>query len=145
MPSPWASGTPGGAGTVARTGHQRGGHRGGLDQRVGQAGAARLLEHQHQRLLVEAQAAGGLGHERGQHAHLGQPVPHAAVELAGGRVPRGPHRGGRALLVEQVADRVPEGELVVVEAEVHQRPRYFLGRPSMRSAAMLRWISLVPA
>src|SRR5690606_14170712 len=87
-----------------------------------------------------------------------------------------------ALLGQQVADRVAEGQLVVGEGEAHvtrslwwwsctarrwgrsrmarsagsarsvrsvrstgARWRYFRGSPSTRSAAMLRWISLVPA
>ena len=44
--------------------------------------------------------------------------------------------------MEAQPDRVPERQVVAVEAEVH---RYALGSPSSRSAAMLRWISLVPA
>ncbi len=46
---------------------------------------------------------------------------------------------GVALLGEEVAHGVAERELVVGEPEPHR------GSPRRRSAAMLRWISLVPA
>ena len=43
---------------------------------------------------------------------------------------------------EEVAQRLLEQQLVFVESEAHQAP---FGRPRMRSAITLRWISLVPA
>ena len=54
--------------------------------------------------------------------------------------PRRAHVRGRALLREQIAQRVAQGELLLGEREPHAR-----GRPSTRSAITLRWISLVPA
>ena len=61
-------------------------------------------------------------------------------EPAGGRVPRRPHDGGSRLLRQQLAHRVTEGPLILRQGEPHRR-----GSPSTRSAAMFRWISLVPA
>ena len=130
----------------ASRGEQRRRHRRGLDERLGQRGPAGLLEQQHQVELVHAQPAVRLGHSEPDHAHLGQRRPHRRRRTVGavvGASHAGAHRVGRALLGQQVAHRVAEQQLVVGEGEAHGG--YFLGRPSTRSATMLRWISLVPA
>ena len=81
------------------------------------------------------------GTSSAEHAHLVEAVPHAAVELAGRRVPRGAHDGRRALLGEQVAHRVAERRA----GRRDEARTSSAGSPRTRSAAMLRWISLVPA
>jgi hypothetical protein len=48
--------------------------------------------------------------------------------------------GERIVFLHDLADRVARIELQLIEFEPHA-----LGNPSTRSAAMLRWISFVPA
>ena len=118
---------------------ERGRHHRRVHQRVREGDATRLLEDRHEEGLVEPHAPVGLGHEQAEDAHRIEAVPHAAVELAGRRIPRGADHRRRALLREEVADRVAERDVVVRQPEPHR------GSPRRRSAAMLRWISLVPA
>ena len=118
---------------------QRRRHHRRLDDRVRQRDAARLLEDRHEVGLVKAEPAVGVGHEQTEHAHGVEARPHAAIEFAAGAPAAGAHVGRRRLLGEEVARGVAERDLVVGEREVHR------GSPSTRSAAMLRWISLVPA
>src|SRR5206468_3855434 len=111
------------------------------DHRLGERGAAELLVEQHGRGLVEAEPALLLGDGEARDPELGELAP----EL--GRAPRIalPERadaGRRALAGEEVAHRLLERQLVVVEEEAH---RGYRGRPSRRSAITLRWISFVPA
>ena len=56
--------------------------------------------------------------------------------------PRPPDVGGRAAVGQRLADRGGELRPVFPELEPHRPTR---GNPRTRSAAMLRWISLVPA
>ena len=116
--------------------------RGVLDDRLGQRGPARLLEQQHEVELVQPEPARGLG--RGQ---ADTPIAASAAHAPGSdrrrSSTRRARRSGGHSFVEQVAHRVAERELVVGEGEAHRR--YFLGRPSTRSATTLRWISFVPA
>ena len=51
-------------------------------------------------------------------------------------------RDAGTLAGEEIAQRLLQEQLIFVETEAHQDP---FGRPRMRSAIRLRWISLVPA
>ena len=91
-----------------------------------------------QRLLDEgeARAAALLRQCEGERAEFGdrrQLVLHSAAQ-SGDREFCAQHRGGRA---EDLA-------LVVAVIEVARHFRHSRGRPRMRSAMMLRWISAVP-
>src|SRR5204862_6837275 len=99
--------------------------RPGLDDGLRRARPARLLEDEDAVERVEL-----------EQPHLDELLPEAG-HPAGVVLPRRPHGVGRALLLQQVARRDPEGELVVGEGEPHR------GNPRTRSATTLRWISLV--
>ena len=76
-----------------------------------------------------------------EHAHLGQLAPPLAVDRTAGLLD-GAHASIGNRPSQERAHAFLQGDLVVGELEVHQRS---FGRPSMRSATMLRWICEVPA
>ena len=97
-----------------------------FDQRFRQGCSACFFEDRHQVDLGHA------AREHVDHAHLAQLRPPFARE------PRA--RGfRRTFLLEQLAHRAREQLLIGGRLESHR------GRPSTRSATMLRWISFVPA
>jgi hypothetical protein len=102
-----------------------------LDERLGQRRPPGFLEHEHQIHRV-----GDLEQPR-----LAERLPHGSIPL--GAAPQLAQPRRRRLLLEELAREIPDGELLVGEIEIHRG--YFRGRPSTRSAMMLRWISLVPA
>ena len=102
---------------------------------------ARLLEDEHEVDHREPEPAARLRREHSDHAHVGELLPEAGIRPVCVR-PRGADVRGRALLLEELAHRVAERDLIVGEREAH---RQRLGSPSTRSAITLRWISLVPA
>ena len=116
-----------------------------LDPGAGDGVPADQLEGQHQLDGGRAHAAVLLGHQQRVHALLGQAAPQCQ---RGGVVALGPGAGG--------ADAVGAGQqpaqgrrevLLLGGGDEPHRPAPFgsRGRPRMRSAPMLRWISLVPA
>ena len=121
--------------------HQRGGHRRGAPPAGGGARPARPPPARGRGTARPGPARRG---PRGR-AWPGTPISSSrsqtpAVERPGGAVPRGPHRVGRALLVQQVADRVAEGELVVGEGEAHaSTPSAGRARARRRCCAGSRW------
>ena len=93
-------------------------HRGRLQDRLREGGAARLLEEQDEVDLVETQAPVRLGHGEAHDAHPRELVPQLG-RAAGSGSPHGAHVRGRALLLEHLAHRVAEEHLVVGELEAH--------------------------
>ncbi len=120
---------------------ERTAERGGLDDRFGERAPARLLEDQYEVDHREPEPAVRFGREHADDAHLRELVPQTGNPTGLVR-PRGAYVCGRALLVEELAYRVAERDLVLGERESH---RQRLGSPSTRSAITLRWISFVPA
>ena len=124
---------------------QAGGEVGGIGERIGDGEVTQLLGHQRPSHIAHAQAAFGFGHgQRGQTlgrdfaAHLGRAARIGFPNFA-------QHFGG-CFGHEKTADRVAKKQFVFAEGEVHGGvPDQFLGKPSKRSAMMLRWISLLPA
>ncbi len=117
-----------------------------LHERQRQRDAPGLLEQRHDVARVEAEAAALLGHGRAEHAHLGELPPHAqrAVRLLLDARPSRADDRRRALALEQLAQRrraAPPARRSGRSAS----SAHFRGRPSTRSATMLRWISFVPA
>ena len=116
-------------------------HGRGLEQRFWQRRPAGLLEKQDQVELTHTQPTVGFGHRETDDPELGERAPqNRRVGRTG--IPSCAHDLGRALLGEELPDRITEQQLIVGEREAHA---YFLGSPSTRSATTLRWISLVPA
>src|SRR5204863_7137247 len=91
-----------------------------LDDGLGHARPTRLLEDEHAVELVEL-----------EQTHADAPLPQAGY-ATGFVLPRGAPGMRWTLLLEQVARRVAEGQLVVGEGEPHR------GSPSTRSATTLR-------
>ena len=116
--------------------------RGGLDERLGQRGPAGLLEQQRRGRPRRGPGRRPPREREPDDAHLGELRPQSRR----GRpvvVPRGAHDLGRALLGQQVAHGVAKASWSSVKAK--RIAATSAGRPSTRSAMMLRWISLVPA
>ncbi len=119
------------------------GHR--LGPRAGHGVVPERLEGQHELDRAGAHAAVLLGDDERVHALLGEPSPDRQPR---GGVVGGPGAGG--------GDGVGAGQqpvqggrevLLLRGVDEPHRPAPFgsRGRPRMRSATMLRWISLVPA
>ena len=123
---------------------QRDCHGGMLGDRLGAGGIPEFLERQHEVEGRHVEAAVRLRGGDAEHPGGGKGLPESG-DTTVGVLPGGPHRRWRALIGEDVPDGLGEHHLVVGEGELHGPVPYFLGRPSTRSAMMLRWISLVPA
>jgi hypothetical protein len=127
-----------GGGVGEQRGERRRGEGRGLEQRLGQAGPARLFEHSHEVDVAQAQSVGGLGHHECRRAQLGEHGPAVLGLLEARRLVgqfEGTQRGRGALGVENHAHALAQRLLLVGEREIHDQPR---GSPSRRSATTLR-------
>jgi hypothetical protein len=103
---------------TAELDQERRAHGRGGDHGLGAGGAPRLLEQEHEIDLVEAETTTRFGDEHAGHAELSELLPElrAAPRLG---LPERAHERGRALLGEEIAQRLLEEQLVFVEAEPH--------------------------
>ena len=141
-------GQGGDGGRLGGQGGQGGrGQRGRLEERLGQAGPAGLLEHPDQVDVAQAQPTDGRGHHERGRTEFGQDGP-AVGGLLGPAERVGQLEGAQrvdvALGVEHGAHALTQLVLLLGESEIH-RSTPQRGRPSKRSPTTLRWISLVPA
>ena len=139
------AGTPGQVGDVrvGAVAAEAGGEE-RAEQRAGDARPAQLLAHDRGVGQPEADAAVCLGEREGEHAHPTEGAPQVAVDGPGHVDDRPPGLGGHPV-GEEPAQLALERDLVVAQLEVHGGRHLSLGRPSIRSPTMLRWICAVPA
>ena len=157
---------------AARRAEQRRRHHRRLHDRVREGDPARLLEDRHEEATRRAPGRRRPRARGATSTPIASRLSHTPRSSSPARrVPRGAHHRRRGLLGQQVAHRVAERDLVVRQREPHGRlqqlsrreapasPRPSCGgrsgatpgacdhrgSPRTRSAAMLRWISLVPA
>ena len=147
-PLPGGDGLPEGSGPVGEpTSANRGAARAAVSA-SGSGSATRPASSKHQNQVEQPEpqpAVGSPGRRARPHPSppgwsTGRSGPPATAKAARRSL-------GRALLGQHLVDGVAEFALLGGEGEVHvgpdvPQPR---GRPSMRSATTLRWISLVPA
>ena len=127
---------------VSERGQQRDRDPGGIDQWFRQPDIACRLGNADQIGQAHAHAPGTFGGQQAQQAHLADRLPTPAVDCA--RFGQSFAQVGRGAGFQQhVARRLGDGDLVVGKGKLHGDQA--LGRPSMRSAMMLRWISFDPA
>ena len=121
----------------AETRHHIAGEK-GVRHRAGHQGAPELFEDQCHVNQAQSGALFGLGDEQRLQAQATQALPQRGVPLArcGTQFSRSP------LVRQEAPDAVAQQVLVRGEIEVHAG--LYLGRPSTRSAMMLRCISEVP-
>ena len=143
-------GNPGGSGgdlgedftACGGAGEQWRGHKGGIDERFGKAEAPAFDRDQRRIEQAEAKPAGAFGDAQAGQAHVDEPLPDRRVAVRPG-VEAAQHVG--AVRAGEIgAHRIGKFELVGGEQQVHQ-PAPTRGRPSRRSAVILRWISFDPA
>ncbi|MNE95541.1 hypothetical protein D3C80_1936410 [compost metagenome] len=91
--------------------------------------------------LVQTQAALGLGDHDADQAQVHHGGPARLIKGVAA-IHQAAQVRARAFGPQQAADNLGDGLLFVGEGEIHDQP---LGRPSRRSAMMLRWISFDPA
>ena len=116
--------------------------QGGIDDRLRYVGAAQFDRDQRRFDQPQPEAALRLRHDQPGQPHLDQPAPDRRVAPAFGI--EAPQHLGAVRALEEGAHAVAQLDLVLGEREVHQ-PAPMRGRPSSRSAMMLRWISFDPA
>jgi hypothetical protein len=113
----------------------------GGGQRIGNREVTQFLLYQHPVQITQRDAA-----ERFRHGKCGQAlIGELGAQIGRATALRFPDLAQhfrRRFDHQELADCVAEGELLFFKGEVHAQA---LGSPSMRSAIMLRWISLVPA
>ena len=127
---------------VIQPGDQRTGHISGITQGIRNGVVTQFLGHQGPGHIVHAQATESFGDRQCGQALLGDLVTQIRGATDIGFPDFTEHFGGR-FGHQKTADGLAKRDLVFGKGKVHARPHF--GRPSMRSAIMLRWISLVPA
>ena len=112
-------------------------HRNGFGHRAGHAPSAQPFAGDHQIHRMGGQAVELLGHRKRGHTEIGQLIPDLAPRC-GVTVGPGPNRGRNIGGAECGVDTGGEIALFGVESEPHDGLAPSLGRPSSRSAMILR-------